>query len=351
MPEPTPSHGEPPLGAGPDRLLFLDGWRGMAILLVILGHFFWFLPRTIGSAGVECFFVLSGRLMAEILIVRRHPLPSFVARRAARVLPALACYVLSIAAIIVATLGIGEGPRLLVEIGAAFGFFQNYLPEESVITAFQHLWSLAVEEHSYLLLALIAGLFVRDRKAAMIAAFALAFLAFLNGIRLGGAPVEQHAYWRSDVRAGSVLLSFGTFLWARNHFSRGRGALWGWASPLCLAAGMTLLVAPGLAEPVRYGAGTLLVALSVATLDVADARFRALFEAPVLVWFGLISFSLYLWQQPLFLVAMSGGPVLPCIAVAVAVAVASYHLVERPGRAWLNARWDERAERRALAAA
>ncbi|MEA3016649.1 MAG: hypothetical protein QOI38_1371 [Sphingomonadales bacterium] len=338
-----------PPTAPPERRLFLDGWRGMAILLVMVGHFAWFVPEALAPAGVECFFVLSGRLMAEILIVRRHALPSFIARRAARIVPALACYVLLIAAMIVAALGIGEAPRLVVEIGATLGFFQNYLPASSVVTAYQHIWSLAVEEHSYLLLALIALLCLRDRKAAMIAAFVIALLAFLNGIRLSDATAEgaQHAYWRSDVRAGSILFSFATWLWAEDHFSRSRRALWAKASPVCLAAGMALLVAPGLAEPVRYGAGTALLALSVATLDVADARFRAMLETRAMVWLGLISFSLYLWQQPFFLVAMSGGPAFLCVAAAFAFALASFRWVERPARTRLNALWARRPEKSA----
>jgi len=58
----------------------LDGWRGAAIALVILGHFF--LPNTgVASTGVEVFFVLSGRLMAEILFIESYPLKRFFLKR------------------------------------------------------------------------------------------------------------------------------------------------------------------------------------------------------------------------------------------------------------------------------
>ncbi|MBB6484382.1 acyltransferase family protein [Rhizobium lusitanum] len=60
----------------------LDGWRGLAILIVLTGHFGGdtVLPG-LASAGVDLFFVLSGRLMAEILFVRKIPLRLFFFRR------------------------------------------------------------------------------------------------------------------------------------------------------------------------------------------------------------------------------------------------------------------------------
>ncbi|MER8439084.1 hypothetical protein NKH36_02770 [Mesorhizobium sp. M1312] len=51
------------------RLAHLDGWRGLSIVLVLIGHFFPVPGINLGVMGVEFFFVLSGRLMAEILFV------------------------------------------------------------------------------------------------------------------------------------------------------------------------------------------------------------------------------------------------------------------------------------------
>jgi len=75
-----------------ERLLYLDGWRGLAIISVLIGHF---LSRNfpalfvLGGYGVTLFFVLSGRLMADILFVRRQPIQLFFERRIARISPAL----------------------------------------------------------------------------------------------------------------------------------------------------------------------------------------------------------------------------------------------------------------------
>jgi peptidoglycan/LPS O-acetylase OafA/YrhL len=71
---------QPIEGPGARRIAYLDGWRGAAIALVILGHFFF--PNTgVASTGVEVFFVLSGRLMAEILFIESYPLKRFFLKR------------------------------------------------------------------------------------------------------------------------------------------------------------------------------------------------------------------------------------------------------------------------------
>jgi peptidoglycan/LPS O-acetylase OafA/YrhL len=100
-------------------------------------------------------------------------------------------------------------------------------------------------------------------------------------------------------------------------------------------------------DSVKYTAGTACLALAVATLDAAAVPFRNALSMKLLVWVGLISFSLYIWQQP-FAAIMPHHVihhvmlrVIPLTA-ALACAVASYYGVERPARRWLNAhppRW------------
>lgn len=57
--------------SGMNRILYLDGVRGLAIVLLMVGHFLTTRGVNFGRLGVELFFVLSGRLMAEILFVDR----------------------------------------------------------------------------------------------------------------------------------------------------------------------------------------------------------------------------------------------------------------------------------------
>src|SRR5690348_911910 len=74
------------------RLSYLDGWRGFSILMVLLAHFV--MHEDVGFIGVQMFFALSGRLMADILFAERFPLKEFYKRRFARIYPGLFVFVL-----------------------------------------------------------------------------------------------------------------------------------------------------------------------------------------------------------------------------------------------------------------
>jgi peptidoglycan/LPS O-acetylase OafA/YrhL len=81
-------------GQAKERLDYLDGWRGLAILGVLVSHFsnvpgvHW-----LGTFGVELFFVLSGFLMSRILFIERMPLGEFFLRRFSRVVPTFVLFV------------------------------------------------------------------------------------------------------------------------------------------------------------------------------------------------------------------------------------------------------------------
>ena len=320
------------------HLAFLDGWRGLAVLTVLVGHFVAGAPARLAGSGVELFFVLSGRLMAEMLIVRRQPLREFFFRRASRILPALFVFATSMLIIGLAAPAFGSPRTNFTSYFATLLFFQNYLADHNVSLFFEHCWSLAVEEHSYLMLAVIAALTIRDRRTAMTIAAVLAVAALLNGWRLGDELLgeAQPAYRRTDVRSASILMSFAIFLWARHHFSQARSRLWASASPLGLAIGLAILVHPALPDPVRFSLGTFLLALSMATIDVAPAQFRRLFELRGLTLLGLISYSLYLWQQPFFHLSRLNIPVILGMGLALAGGVLSYRTIEQPVRRALN---------------
>ena len=66
----------------------LDAWRGTALVLLFIGHFFPIYRWDCGALGVELFFVLSGFLMGKILFVRKTPLKTFYQRRISRIFPA-----------------------------------------------------------------------------------------------------------------------------------------------------------------------------------------------------------------------------------------------------------------------
>lgn len=216
------------------RLDWLDGWRGLAILLLLAGHF---TPLgQVSNLGVELFFVLSGRLMAELLIVQRQPLRQFLVRRATRIAPALAFYVAAMLVIFAGTTLLAGDGTVLLGAFAALTFWHNYLPADAVLPFFAHSWSLAVEQHSYVALAPVALVASpRQRTAAAVAAL-LALAALLNGVRIGepDASAHQYTYWRSDVRSFPVLLAFALHLLIARPFGIPRRAWHVAIGPLCL---------------------------------------------------------------------------------------------------------------------
>ncbi|MFC5550621.1 acyltransferase family protein [Massilia aerilata] len=68
---------------------YLDGWRGLAIVFLLIGHFLPVPGLNFGAIGVSLFFVLSGFLMSKILFIEKAPLPIFYRRRISRILPSV----------------------------------------------------------------------------------------------------------------------------------------------------------------------------------------------------------------------------------------------------------------------
>lgn len=309
------------------RLTYLDGWRGLAITIVMLGHFSP-LPDRLGGFGVELFFVLSGRLMAHILFIDRMPLPRFFQRRFARIYPALLAFVLAMAALTLVAMvaGVERGIDSTSAVGA-LTFTINYFPASGIEVSgtLQHIWSLAIEEHSYVLLALLA--FLGIPRLVVPVCLGLAALAMANGARLyfGGVGDIHEIYWRTDVRLAPIFLSAGMYLLTRNVRAP-------WLGVMAAVASLPLFLA--LPLPLTYIMPTILLAFAVNTIDTAPQRVIELLSWRLLVWLGSISYSLYLWQQ--FYYKMAGGMLM--IVPAVATAILSWRLVEIPARKAIN-RW------------
>lgn len=323
--------------APPTRLAYLDGWRGVSLVLVLVGHFT-DLSRWVAPFGVEMFFVLSGRLMAELLIVRRQPLRIFLWRRMTRVWPALWAYIGLVASGLAVAAWWGDRRNVIAGALASLTFTQNYVSAHVSVPYFDHHWSLAVEEHCYLLLALLAAIAARRSVAAAALALLVTALAWLSGwtqvVVIGDDP--YFTYLQTDTRAGSVLLPFALHLAAQSR--RGRAGLTHlpWLAPVALASAAVCAAATPIG-PLRYTAGTAALALGVVAIDTAPAMLRRWLMLPWLTWIGAASFSLYLWQQPFMMLARAGAPPLPCLAAALAVGLWSFYRVERPARRTLNA--------------
>jgi peptidoglycan/LPS O-acetylase OafA/YrhL len=321
------------------RIRYLDGWRGLSILLVVAGHF---LPKHmigIANEGVEFFFVLSGRLMAEILFVDRMALPKFYQRRLSRVYPAMFVFVV-LTLVAMHWTALAYKPLAAV---MALTFTINYgLALVHGVPAIDNLWSLCIEEHAYLILGLIALVARRRAMRPAVLIAALGTLSAIDGAVSSGLLHQTYfqTYWRTDARLASIFFSAAAFL-----ILRGR-RLPAWTPVLALAAAVGFAFAP---MWLHYSLGTLCLAVAICSLERAPAPVLKALSFPLLTTLGLWSYSIYLWQQPFYRLHLAGQLSLgAALLLAVGMAIASFRFVEQPARQWLNARF---ARRRAIPAA
>ncbi len=312
-----------------------DGLRGIAIALVLAYHT-WGATFRGGNIGVDLFFVLSGFLITVLLIEEhqthgRIDLSAFYARRARRLLPALALMLLVVAAVFVAQRRLDE----IAQLGFVVSYTSNYAwAAHQLPTPVVHTWSLAIEGQFYLVwpFVLILLLRVRSRGVAVAAVTAMVVAVLVSRLA-GNGPAQSDlpTQVRVDALLVGCLLAF-LFVW----FGAARLQWW---LPALLAA--PLLVGDVFEGRDLRGYGLTVVALLCAVVIAA-----ALTSAPLagalawrpLVYLGLISYSLYLWQVPVVAVvngvpALRGLPfavrALIVVTTSVGAAVLSYEFVER----------------------
>lgn len=318
------------------RVRSLDGWRGVAIASVLLGHF---APNPFvntGRLGVELFFVLSGRLMAEILFLRATPLLRFFQRRIARVWPAFVVFVVVAWAVSLNTTTFRISG---LDAAAALTFTANYRGVLGHRTPFlDHVWSLCIEEHTYFFLALLALAARRRWVTPAVACLVAAGLCIADGVASTILAHQDYyvAYWRTDVRAASILLAAGVFVLSREHAA--------WLrrlpnhAPLALAAVGCALNFERVPDPVKYSLGTLCLAVAVCLVDRVPSFGTRILEHELFVRLGILSFSCYLWQQPFYQASKHGLPTWVALLGVACCTLTSYFIVERPARDLLNRR-------------
>ena len=317
----------------------LDGWRGFTIWFAISVHAGYFTAG--GVLSLDTFFVLSGFLITGLLLRewrdREHiDLLAFWARRARRLLPALfvvLAAVIAYAAFVASPLGL-DGLR--GDVLATLGYSANWrflLSGQSYFTAFTtpspvlHMWSLAVEEQFYLVWPLVVlGVLwlARRRLSATGAIVTVGVVAAIGAVASaiwmavlyvpGGDP--SRVYYGTDTRAQAMLIGAALSVVVLLHGPLRTGVA-RTALSIASALGLVVVVAPWFAGNARevhdffYGQLGLL-AYSVATAIVlwrltqpASGLFGRVLESTPLRWVGGISYEMYLWHWPTYLVLTS----------------------------------------------
>jgi peptidoglycan/LPS O-acetylase OafA/YrhL len=323
----------------------IDGLRALAIVPVVLFHAG--VPGFAGGfVGVDVFFVLSGYLITSIITADleagRFTLLSFYERRARRIMPAL--FVLAAACVPFAWLWMT--PVQLAEFGlnlAALPVFASnillqqqadYFGPAAELNPLLHIWSLAVEAQFYLLfpvLFLIRGPRVRTVVMLLIAvsSFAVAVASASLAPEAGFYLLPARAW---ELLAGALCASLPAPAPRRHsHILPGAGLLMIVGSTAAVDGGTPW---PSWASLVPVAGTCLVITTANAKTDVGR-----LLASPALVGLGLISYSTYLWHQPLFAFARLHSLSEPSLALILGFALISFalgwlswRLVERPFR-------------------
>ena len=352
----------------------IDGLRAIAILAVVGFHAF---PTWIkgGFIGVDVFFVISGFLISTIIFGSLNrdafSFAEFYARRIKRIFPALVLVLIASFAFGWFSLLADEYKQLGKHIAGGAGFVANfvlwgesgYFDNAAETKPLLHLWSLGIEEQFYFVWPLLLWLAWKKRFNLLTIALLVAAVSFgLNIATVRNDSVAafyspQTRFW--ELMVGSVLAY--VMLYKHEALVPIKQRLDKWLCAVTYAhasgpRGDTLrdfqallgaaLIAIGIAVVAREkqfpGWWALLPTLGAVLIIGAGTHAwfnRAVLSNRVLVWFGLISYPLYLWHWPLLSFArlVEGG--LPSrdvrmamVALSIVLAWLTYKLIEKPFR-------------------
>lgn len=338
----------------------LDGLRGVAVLLVLMRHSFELVPGGFGPEwlddflgggyfGVDIFFVLSGFLISSLLLDERESngavrMRSFYGRRALRLMPALVV-MLGVVSIVLVLDG-ETWSSLWPTVRSSLFYYQNWhsvWDETHLAAEFGHLWSLSIEEQFYIVwpVVLLAMVALWKRQSVRVAALALSVLWVVwYRIQVWNSGVGwAYVFVRTDTRIDALLIGCLVAFLFQWQVVRARAvhiAAWGG-----LAVVLATVARTNPLQAYVYKGGLTLGAIGVGcmVLAIAEGTWRGarLFDVKPLRAVGKVSYGLYLWHFPIFVLLMrhsatwsSGVRVVVGLVLSGVVTAVSWYVVERP---------------------
>ena len=325
----------------------IDGLRALAVVPVILFHAGDLLSG--GFVGVDVFFVISGYLITTILIedveCKNFSIIKFYERRARRILPAL--YIVTIMSTIAACIVLY--PEYLVSFAkslistplflANFYFWseRGYFGSISELKPLIHFWSLAIEEQFYIVFPFFILLFYRFKKLF----YSLLITGFFISICASFYLTQLHfdtAFYFPFTRAWELLSGSVAAIILNKHSINFKSA----HADIISALGLVLIVFSYLSfDKTTPFPGVYAIIPVIGTflfiMSASEAYYiKKIFSFKPIVLLGLLSFSLYLWHQPIFAFArhlnlFNGNFIELCLLILL-FAYITYCYVEKPFR-------------------
>jgi len=353
----------------------IDGLRAFAVLSVVAFHAF---PSWLkgGFIGVDVFFVISGFLITshifENLDKGQFSFTDFFGRRIRRIFPALILVMACSLAFGWFALLADEFAQLGKHVASGAAFITNfilvdesgYFDKAAETKPMLHLWSLAVEEQFYIVWPLVLWLAWKRKFNLLTITILVAVVSFYLNLRFVKSYPTETFFWPVgrfwELLSGSILAWL--LLYKSDLFSRVK--LWldkfvvriihskeveadgSTISNLMSFLGL-LLLAYGVIrinESLSFPSKWALIPVLGAVLIIASGSKawlnRIFLMNPIAVWFGLISYPLYLWHWPIlsYLQILSGeNPArelrIMAVLLSIFLAWATYYFLERYFRA------------------
>jgi peptidoglycan/LPS O-acetylase OafA/YrhL len=315
-----------------ERIPTLDGWRGIAILMVLFSHILYAINgsapawASTGHHGVAIFFVLSGFLITSNLLKGPIDLKRFYTRRFFRLMPVAWTYLITV---IILGFLVHQKTTSNAAILASVFFYRNFV-WANLGSSTWHFWSLSLEEQFYLIwpcLLVLAGV-RRCRWIAATGAISCAVYRWMFWAHYNQSPMNCESQVRSDA------LLIGCLMAMLLDIPTVRAKALQWSKAWVLPALVVLVYCIGhfslLPPLIECIAIALLLTSSILHSD-------SLIALPLRSWpltrLGIISYSVYVWQE-LFMVLSNGqspNRYLPLLALYLPLcALGSYVYIERP---------------------
>jgi peptidoglycan/LPS O-acetylase OafA/YrhL len=331
----------------------IDGLRACAIIPVILFHS-GMQTMSGGFIGVDVFFVISGYLITTLIASERQlgtfSVLTFYERRARRILPAL--FLVMFFSIPFAWLWLLPADRKMfsASIGAITLFSSNivfwqeadYFGTAAELKPLLHTWSLAVEEQYYVLFPALLAFVWRLGRRWVVILLALLMIASYMAAFWASRTHPTLSFFLLPTRAWEILTgALVAFFLATNGESMRKKRIGEIPSLLgiCSIAGSALLLDRYFPYPSQYTVIPVLGTVLVIVFATPETLVGRLLGSPPVVGIGLISYSAYLWHQPLFAFARNysvdepSGSLMAVLAIAALfLGYLSWKFIETPFR-------------------
>lgn len=291
----------------------IDGLRALAVLPVILFHA-GFETFSGGFVGVDVFFVISGYLITTIILAEleqgKFSIVGFYERRARRILPALflvmlICIPFAWFWLLPSDMKNFSQSLIAVSVFASnilFWHESGYFDTAAELKPLLHTWSLAVEEQYYVLFPLFLMLFWKLGKRWILVTLGLLFVASLAMAQWAAYAMPAAAFFLLPARGWELLIgALAAFYLSqanRDDFGKGLSECGGW-----LGVALILFAVFAYSDTTPFPGfyalvptlGTVLIIL-FASQQTTVGKFVG---NKAFVSVGLVSYSAYLWHQPL----------------------------------------------------